>query len=61
MKDGTTTNEKLRAIERWENEGGKVSPAALVSIPDRTAKSAASVNRLANRGYAQPRPSNVLS
>ena len=25
MDDGITTNEQLRAIERWENEGGKVS------------------------------------
>jgi hypothetical protein len=24
MYDGKTTNEKLRAMERWENEGGKV-------------------------------------
>ena len=24
MDNGTTTNEQLRAIERWENEGGKI-------------------------------------
>jgi hypothetical protein len=25
MDNGKTTNEKLRALERWENEGGRVS------------------------------------
>ena len=27
MGDRNLTTEQLRAIERWENEGGKVSPA----------------------------------
>lgn len=34
MDDGKTTNEQFRAIERWENEGGKVSRSVSI-IPCR--------------------------
>jgi len=32
MKDGRMTTEKLRAIERWENEGGRVSRRPMENI-----------------------------
>jgi hypothetical protein len=41
------TTEQLRAIERWENEGGKVSPALI--MPSRQTEIRGNQNQPRNR------------
>jgi hypothetical protein len=51
------TTEQLRAIERWENEGGKVSPA-LTIMPSRQMEIRGNENqligKLSSRGKTRP-------